>query len=125
PRARGAGGGRPRPPHGSGDLPLSLIGEDRIAFMHLWPHVRPWQLARPEPMLRAVPNAQCVAQLLTDAWAHSTGQPAVAVSDVRAMASNSNSNSAGVNAGISNSAGAGAGAGAAASTAGRPRLATS
>ena len=43
---------------GSGDLPLTLLPGDRIAYLHLWPHARPWRLARPEPMLRSVPEAQ-------------------------------------------------------------------
>jgi hypothetical protein len=58
---------------GTGDVPLTLSGEDRIAWLHLWPHARPWRLAKPEPMLRSVPNAAAVAQLLTDAWARRTG----------------------------------------------------
>ena len=74
---------------GSGDLPLTLSGADRIAFLHLWPHVRPWHLARPEPMLRAIPEAERVARLLTDAWSVCTGQPAVALSDDRAEAATS------------------------------------
>ena len=66
--------------HGSGDLPLTLSGEDRIAWLHLWPHARPWKLARPEPMLRSVPDAAAVAAILSDAWARSTGQAAGAQS---------------------------------------------
>ena len=58
---------------GSGDLPLTLSGEDRIAWLHLWPHARPFHLAHPEPMLRSVPDAAAVAQLLSQAWSHSTG----------------------------------------------------
>jgi hypothetical protein len=59
---------------GSGDIPLTLSGEDRIAWLHLWPHARPWRLARPEPMLRSVPQAAEVAQVLATAWAQATGQ---------------------------------------------------
>jgi hypothetical protein len=29
----------------------------RIAYLHLWPHARPWQLKRPQPLLRALPDA--------------------------------------------------------------------
>jgi hypothetical protein len=61
---------------GTGDLPLLLSGQDRIAWLHLWPHVRPWHLARPEPMLRSVPQAARVARLLSDAWSRSTGRVA-------------------------------------------------
>jgi len=62
-----------------GDIALALSGEDRIAWFHLWPHARPWRLARPEPMLRAVPDAARVAELLSSAWASANGvalQPA-------------------------------------------------
>ena len=31
---------------------------DRIAYLSLWPHVRPWRLARPEPMLRCIRNPE-------------------------------------------------------------------
>jgi len=58
---------------GSGDLPLTLLPGDHIAWLHLWPHARPWKLARPEPMLRCVPDAQRVARLLSQAWSEATG----------------------------------------------------
>jgi hypothetical protein len=58
---------------GCGDILIAMGGEDHIAWLHLWPHVRPWVLARPEPMLRAVPNAEHVAALLAQAWSATTG----------------------------------------------------
>lgn len=61
---------------GSGDIPLSLSGSERIGYLLLWPHVRPWRVARTEPMLRAVPDAARVAQLLGRALAASAEQPA-------------------------------------------------
>jgi hypothetical protein len=60
---------------GTGEIALALAGPDRIAWLHLWPNVRPWRLARPEPMLRAIPDAAAVAELLTDALAAPTAQP--------------------------------------------------
>ena len=68
---------------GTGDLPLQLAPGDVIAFLHLWPHVRPWRAARPEPMLRCVPQAAQVAQLLSQAWAQETG---VALANTAAQA---------------------------------------
>ncbi|MEQ8967369.1 MAG: photosynthetic complex putative assembly protein PuhB [Azospirillaceae bacterium] len=52
---------------GSGDIPLRLAGADRIAYLHLWPHVRPWRFSRTEPMLRGVPDASHVAEILASA----------------------------------------------------------
>jgi Bacterial PH domain len=60
-------------PADTGDIVLTLAGRDRIAWLQLWPHVRPWHLARPEPMLRCVPQAAHVAQLLSQAWSANTG----------------------------------------------------
>lgn len=59
---------------GRGDVALQLGGPDRIAYLHLWPHARPWHLRRPQPMLRALPDAERVAGLLGDALAASAGQ---------------------------------------------------
>lgn len=52
---------------GTGDIPLALGGTGRIGFIHLWPHARPWRVSRPEPMLRAVPEAAKVAAILARA----------------------------------------------------------
>ena len=52
---------------GAGDIPLCLKGGDRLAYAHLWPHVRPWRFAHPQPMLRAVPDAAKVAGVLSAA----------------------------------------------------------
>lgn len=52
---------------GGGDIPLVLGQGHRMGYAVLWPHARPWRLSRPEPMLRAVPDAQRVAGILTDA----------------------------------------------------------
>ena len=54
--------------HGAGgDIVLSLAGTDRIAYAHLWPHARPWQLKRTQPMLRGLSDAAAVAQTLAEA----------------------------------------------------------
>lgn len=49
---------------GTADIPLTLLGDGRIAYLHLWPHARPWRLQHPEPMLRSVPDGARVASLL-------------------------------------------------------------
>lgn len=59
-------------PDGSADIPFSVHGADRIGYLMLWPHVRPWHFGRNvQPMLRAVPEARSVARLLTRALATS------------------------------------------------------
>jgi hypothetical protein len=68
---------------GSGDIPLVLTGSDRIAYLNLWPHARPWQVKHPQPMLRSIPEAERVASILSQALAASAGVVArpVAVND--------------------------------------------
>ncbi len=63
---------------GRGDIPLTLLPPDHIAYLHLWPHARPWRVGRPEPMLRCVPEAATVARLLAQAWSDATGLSAEA-----------------------------------------------
>lgn len=52
---------------GTGDIPVSLRGEDRIAYLALWPLVRPGHYRKPQPMLRALRDAPGVAALLSTA----------------------------------------------------------
>lgn len=54
---------------GSGDLPLQLQGGVRLAWLHLWPHVRPWRVAQPQPMLRGLRKPEQIAAILKDAIA--------------------------------------------------------
>ncbi len=72
---------------GIGDISLRLQRGERIALLHLWPHVRPWQMAQPEPMLRCVPDAAEAARVLATAWSAATGTsaPALANGAPRAM----------------------------------------
>ena len=49
---------------GTGDVALTLLGTPRIGYAALWPHARPFTIARPKPMLRAVPDAERVAALV-------------------------------------------------------------
>jgi hypothetical protein len=65
---------------GTGDIPLALTGRGKIAYLALWPHARPWRVSRPEPMLRAVPDAARVGRLLAGALAAAAGRaPAITV----------------------------------------------
>ena len=56
---------------GTGDIALQLAAGNKLAYLVLWPHARPWRLAKAEPMLRAIPDAERVAQLLARALAAS------------------------------------------------------
>ena len=53
---------------GHGDIALALAGKDRIAFLNLWPHARPWQLKNPQPSLRCLPGAAGVGERIQQAW---------------------------------------------------------
>jgi len=60
-------------PAGHGDIVLALKGPDHIAYLHLWPHARPWHVTRTQPMMRAIPEAAAVASVLQQAWSAQTG----------------------------------------------------
>ncbi|MDP3834732.1 MAG: photosynthetic complex putative assembly protein PuhB [Hydrogenophaga sp.] len=53
---------------GHGDIALTLAGKDRIAWLNLWPHARPWQLKNPQPSLRCLPEAATVGARIQQAW---------------------------------------------------------
>lgn len=74
-----AAAGMRRHQGGFGDITLALAGRDRIAWLHLWPSVRPWHFNRPEPMLRGVAHAEAVARQVTQAWVAATGGAAQGV----------------------------------------------
>ncbi len=56
---------KPRP-DGHGDIALELGGERLLGYALLWPHVRPFHITSPQPMLRALPEAERVAALLAE-----------------------------------------------------------
>jgi hypothetical protein len=49
---------------GMGDLALTLSPGERISYWALWPNARPWHYSRVKPMLRALPDARGVADVL-------------------------------------------------------------
>lgn len=59
--------GMRRNPDGSGDLPIHLTARQPLGYIVLWPHARPWHINEPQPMLRAIPDVDSVAALLTRA----------------------------------------------------------
>lgn len=54
---------------GHGDIAFELSGDRLLGNLLLWPHVRPWHYAMPQPMLRAVPDAERVAQMIAESRA--------------------------------------------------------
>ncbi len=55
-------------PDGTGNIPLAVSDANRVGYLMMWPHARPWRFgAQCEPMLRAVPDVQAVAETLTRA----------------------------------------------------------
>ena len=64
---------------GTGDITLQLSEKSKLGYVVLWPHVRPWRMARPEPMLRAIPDAARVAQFLARGLAASASVPPIPV----------------------------------------------
>ncbi len=58
-----------RSPLGTGSVVLSVEKPNRIAWLALWPSARPFAFNNPQPMLRALPDAEALAPLLADALA--------------------------------------------------------
>ncbi len=47
-----------------GNLVFKTGGEIRLAYLLLWPHARPWQLKKPQPAFRDIPEVEAVASRL-------------------------------------------------------------
>jgi hypothetical protein len=62
---------------GTGTIALETLGETRLAFLALWPHLRPGRLKRTEPALRSIPDATSVARLLAEAAETRLSMPVV------------------------------------------------
>ena len=61
--------------NGSGDIPLKITAKERVAYLLLWPHARPFHFAHPQPCLRCIANADQVAGLLASALAGTAAAP--------------------------------------------------
>jgi hypothetical protein len=66
---------------GAGDIALALTPGKRIAYLHLWPHARPFRFSAPEPSLRCVPDAANVAAILARAVASASPGAAASARD--------------------------------------------
>lgn len=61
---------------GTGEIALQLERGTRIAWLHLWPHARPWHLREPQPLLRGLADVDAVSARLSQAWSNVNGVPA-------------------------------------------------
>jgi len=71
---------------GTGTIAITTLGETRLSYLVLWPHVRPWRMKQPQPALRSVPNAERVAGILAEAAQTRITQPEIAPRTAGAMA---------------------------------------
>lgn len=61
---------------GDGDVVLQLKGPNRIAWLHLWPHVQPWHFSKARPTLQSLAEPKVAAAVLAEAvkaWAATRG----------------------------------------------------
>ena len=61
---------------GFGDVRMTLAKGEKIAWLMLWPHTRPWHFKHPEPMLRGLPQVAHLAAILGQALAAAASRPA-------------------------------------------------
>jgi len=52
----------------TGDLAVQIASNSHIAYLHLWPHARPWHFKAPQPTLRSIAGAEGVSEILLQAW---------------------------------------------------------
>jgi hypothetical protein len=69
-----------------GDIALRLTEQQRLGWMQLWPHARPWALTEVQPMLRSISEAENVAGLLARTVGAAQGTPVAATPPVLAVA---------------------------------------
>lgn len=60
----------------AGEIAMTLRPGEKIAYAVLWPHARPWKLAKAQPALRGLADAAGAAQILSRALTASAAQPA-------------------------------------------------
>lgn len=68
-------------PGGTGTIALETMGDTRLAFVALWPHLRPGHIRKTEPALRCIPDAERVARILAEAAETRLAMPVVSRAD--------------------------------------------
>lgn len=61
-------------PDGSGEVRMRLVPRQKVSWLAIWPHARPWRFARVEPTLRGLEKPTEVARVLARALAAETQQ---------------------------------------------------
>lgn len=64
----------------TGTIAFDLLGETRFSYLVCWPHVRPWHMRKTQPALRAIPEPEKVAALISEHARAEVTKPAVAPS---------------------------------------------
>lgn len=64
---------------GTGTLVFDTLGETRLSYLVLWPHVRPWKMKKTQPAMRSIPEAAKVAQIFAEAAETRITQPEIAI----------------------------------------------
>lgn len=49
---------------GTGDIAFEIGNSDRLGFVYLWPHARPWRFRDPSPMMRGLVDIEEVSEVL-------------------------------------------------------------
>ncbi|MBT8457083.1 MAG: PH domain-containing protein [Alphaproteobacteria bacterium] len=62
---------------GTGSIVFETMGETRLSYLVLWPHVRPWRIKKTQPALRSIPDAAKVAQIVAEAAETRVSQPEI------------------------------------------------
>ncbi|MEO3471050.1 photosynthetic complex putative assembly protein PuhB [Roseomonas sp. CAU 1739] len=68
---------------GTGDILLRLLPGHRASYFALWPHLRMLRVSSPEPVLRALTDAEAAARALAQALAASASMPVRALHGAR------------------------------------------
>ncbi len=59
---------------GTGEIPITVGGNEQFVYGLMWPHVQRWQFIAPRPMLRSIPDPIKVAGILANAVAKTLGE---------------------------------------------------
>lgn len=63
---------------GSGTIAIEPAGKLPLGYAMCWPHVRPWRIGNTQPALRCIPDAESVAQLISEAAEARVATPRIA-----------------------------------------------